>query len=91
MGGRRRRRRFPIKLALTAAIAVALAITTVVQWIDGRTDTSSQRFIHSETSVYYRYCSEAQNAGAAPLYRGSPGYRPDLDADGDGIACEPYP
>ena len=27
-------------------------------------------------------------AGAAPLYRGEPGYRAALDPDGDGIACE---
>src|SRR5437868_3892492 len=27
---------------------------------------------------------------AAPLYRGQPGYSPNLDGDGDGIACELY-
>jgi hypothetical protein len=31
-------------------------------------------------------CSEARQAGAAPLRRGEPGYRPALDRDG--IACE---
>jgi len=40
------------------------------------------------SSVYYRSCAEARAAGAAPLYRGQPGYRPELDRDGDGIACE---
>ncbi len=38
--------------------------------------------------VYYRNCAEARAAGAAPLYRGQPGYRPELDRDRDGIACE---
>jgi micrococcal nuclease len=38
----------------------------------------------------FRSCAAARAAGAAPLYRGRPGYRPQLDADGDGIACEPY-
>lgn len=38
--------------------------------------------------VYYANCSAAKAAGAAPLYRGNPGYRPALDRDGDGIACE---
>ncbi|GAA1480322.1 hypothetical protein GCM10009624_07620 [Gordonia sinesedis] len=33
-------------------------------------------------------CSEARAAGQAPLYRGDPGYSPDLDRDGDGTACE---
>ena len=27
-------------------------------------------------------------AGAAPLTVGEPGYRPGLDRDGDGVACE---
>ncbi|MFM9378349.1 DUF1524 domain-containing protein [Gordonia sp. VNK21] len=38
--------------------------------------------------VYYRNCSAARAAGAAPLHRGQPGYRSGLDGDGDGIACE---
>lgn len=39
-------------------------------------------------SAYYANCSEAKAAGAAPLYRGEPGYRSKLDGDGDGVACE---
>ncbi|MEL1249084.1 excalibur calcium-binding domain-containing protein [Aurantiacibacter gilvus] len=42
------------------------------------------------TDVYYRYCDDARAAGAAPIYRGEPGYRDALDADNDGVACEPY-
>ncbi|RLP08910.1 excalibur calcium-binding domain-containing protein [Propionibacterium australiense] len=38
--------------------------------------------------AYYRNCSTARAAGAAPLFRGDPGYRSALDRDGDGIACE---
>lgn len=38
--------------------------------------------------VYYANCSQARAAGAAPLYVGSPGYRPGLDRDKDGVACE---
>lgn len=37
---------------------------------------------------YYANCSEARAAGAAPLYRGEPGYRSGLDRDNDGVACE---
>lgn len=40
--------------------------------------------------VYYRNCTEARAAGAAPIYRGQPGYRTEMDGDNDGIACEPY-
>ena len=39
---------------------------------------------------YYRNCDAARAAGAAPLRRGQPGYRAELDRDGDGVACEPY-
>lgn len=38
----------------------------------------------------FRNCSEARAAGAAPVYRGQPGYGPHLDRDGDGVGCEPY-
>ena len=38
----------------------------------------------------FRNCAEARAAGAAPIYRGQPGYGNHLDRDGDGVACEPY-
>jgi hypothetical protein len=37
---------------------------------------------------YYKNCAEARAAGVAPLHKGDPGYRPELDRDHDGIACE---
>lgn len=39
-------------------------------------------------AAYYANCSAAKAAGAAPLYRGQPGYSSALDRDGDGVACE---
>ena len=42
-----------------------------------------------EQSVYYSGCNEVRDAGKAPLLAGQPGYRPDMDGDTDGIACEP--
>jgi hypothetical protein len=38
--------------------------------------------------AYYANCAAAKAAGAAPLYAGSAGYRPALDRDSDGVACE---
>lgn len=38
--------------------------------------------------VYFKNCAEARAAGAAPLYKGQPGYREKMDGDRDGIACE---
>ncbi len=43
-----------------------------------------------EASVHYAGCNEVRLLGKAPLYAGQPGYRPDMDGDGDGIACEPH-
>lgn len=34
-------------------------------------------------------CNDARAAGTAPIYRGEPGYRAEMDGDGDGEACEP--
>lgn len=53
-----------------------------------------ERFVSAPSAssggVYFRNCAAARAAGAAPLYRGRPGYRPEMDGDNDGIACEPY-
>jgi hypothetical protein len=39
---------------------------------------------------YFRTCREAHLAGVYSIPRSSKAYRPALDADGDGLACEPY-
>lgn len=36
---------------------------------------------------FFATCDGARLAGRAPLLRGEPGYRPELDPDGDGVAC----
>jgi chromosome segregation ATPase len=41
-----------------------------------------------ESNVYYKNCSEARAAGAAPVRLGQPGYGSHLDRDGDGVGCE---
>jgi hypothetical protein len=40
-------------------------------------------------SVHYPGCNEVRAAGKAPLRYGEPGYRSDMDGDGDGVPCEP--
>ncbi len=40
------------------------------------------------TNVYYKNCDAVRAAGAAPIYRGQPGYASHLDRDNDGVACE---
>ena len=44
----------------------------------------------TQSSVYYPGCNAVRAAGKAPLYRDQPGYRPEMDGDDDGIACEPH-
>ncbi|AXY51452.1 extracelluar calcium binding protein [Rhodococcus ruber] len=41
-----------------------------------------------ESFAYYKNCDAARDAGVAPLLRGQAGYRPELDRDDDGVACE---
>ena len=43
----------------------------------------------SAANVYYPRCAIAHADGVFSIRRGRPGYRPPLDADGDGLACEP--
>lgn len=38
----------------------------------------------------YSGCDAARAAGVAPIHEGEPGYREEMDGDGDGIACEPH-
>jgi len=47
-----------------------------------------QAFASQPQQGAFRNCREARVAGAAPLYRGQPGYGSHLDRDGDGVACE---
>jgi hypothetical protein len=44
----------------------------------------------ARAAVYFPGCNAVRAAGLAPLYRGEPGYRPEMDGDDDGIACEPH-
>lgn len=41
-----------------------------------------------EAAPYFENCKDARASGATPLLRGQPGYRPGLDGDGDGRACD---
>ena len=62
------------KTLTVAVIAATIASTTALP--------------PAHAEVYYKNCSEARAAGAAPIHNGQPGYSTNLDRDGDGIACE---
>lgn len=42
----------------------------------------------ASTDIYYASCSVVRNVGKAPLFRGQPGYRSELDRDNNGVACQ---
>ena len=42
-----------------------------------------------QAAVYYPGCNAVRAAGKAPLHADEPGYRIEMDGDGDGLACEP--
>lgn len=51
-------------------------------------DTQPEEPADEDEGVYYANCAAARRAGAAPIYRGEPGYRRGLDRDNDGVACD---
>ncbi|MDB5046644.1 MAG: hypothetical protein JWQ08_2694 [Deinococcus sp.] len=57
---------------------------------DEDTDAPASAPVNSGTAktVYFASCGAARAAGAAPMRRGQPGYRPEMDGDADGVACE---
>jgi hypothetical protein len=65
-------------------------VTTVKPTVQPTTTRATQapRSTTSSSSAYYKNCTAARDAGAAPLRRGDPGYSTDLDRDDDGVACE---
>lgn len=50
--------------------------------------SSARRAVSSNSRREFANCSQARAAGAAPVYRGDPGYGRHLDRDNDGIGCE---
>ncbi|WP_066556170.1 excalibur calcium-binding domain-containing protein [Croceicoccus bisphenolivorans] len=41
----------------------------------------------TEAAVWFGTCGDANRRGHSAIARGEPGYRDELDPDGDGIAC----
>lgn len=68
--------------------ALILTLTAIALPLPAEAQRAQQRRAPARSNVYFANCSEARAAGAAPIRRGEPGYRPALDRDNDGIACE---
>lgn len=79
-------------LALGIAIGViAFAVFDQSYGEEASLEQPASAQIASTPLQLFRNCDEARAASAAPMYRGQPGYATRLDADLDGVACEPYP
>jgi hypothetical protein len=75
--------------AMVVGGAVSWQITPQLLSLWRSVGAPPEQIARAEQSVYYAGCGDARAAGAAPIYRGAPGYRAGLDADDDGVACEP--
>lgn len=88
----RRFYRFAALTLLTAAGSFALVggLMVLKPWtaIGGSSWTTTMRAKHVAA---YPNCAATRALGLAPAYRGQPGYWPQHDRDGDGVACEPWP
>lgn len=74
---------------ISIGIIVGAGFFLVTERLERQPAAEPIRPVMSQTN--YSNCDAARAAHAAPIYRGQPGYDARLDADGDGIACEPYP
>ncbi|NEX91176.1 excalibur calcium-binding domain-containing protein [Caulobacter sp. 17J65-9] len=79
----RRWRLTPSRLGFIAGLVILAAIAIVQQ-------ANSPKPVSTVQYSYFSSCADARAKGAAPIRQGEAGYRPELDADGDGVACEPY-
>lgn len=95
------RRSDALSILIVAAVGgAALGAGSLAMTGDGRSDLATRaqtvavvagiaRARTPQAGDRWGGCHDARAAGTAPIYRGEPGYREDMDGDGDGIACEP--
>jgi hypothetical protein len=85
-------RRVRSVLPVVFGVAIGAAAFAVFDQTYGPAEPPARLTAMQQSPVQpFANCDAARAADAAPLYRGEPGYAPHLDADRDGVACEPYP
>ena len=89
-----RRSAFPILLFASAAATFLAVFYSDRLTASAARATEVYRNLDRDHSppqgAYYSGCNEARAKGVAPIYSDEPGYRPEMDGDADGIACEPH-
>ena len=78
----------PALVLLPSLATIAHAAQNARAWDAGQ-QQQARALTARESSVTYSGCREVRARGLAPLRRGQPGYRPWMDGDNDGLACEP--
>ncbi|OBH43379.1 excalibur calcium-binding domain-containing protein [Mycobacterium mantenii] len=86
------------KVVAAVLIAIIVVCVIVVVWTliqdgairprPGPRSTPAPTATIPRSSVYYRNCAEAHAAGRWDIPEGDPAYRPGLDKDHNGVACE---
>ena len=86
---KRAKRKFNWMLAVGVFVAAVIG-TQLGIWEYNNIQARKLALAAIPASKIWHNCDEVRSAGVAPLFRQDPGYNSFLDADGDGIACEPY-
>ncbi|CEG23949.1 Chromosome partition protein Smc [Planococcus massiliensis] len=74
--------------AKAQSVSVAAAAASSSAGSSNSSSSSGETASAAASPVSYKNCSAVRAAGAAPIYKGDPGYGSHLDRDGDGIGCE---
>ena len=84
----------PEAIAAAAAAQAAEDARVAQEQADAQARAAADAYVppppvgSSGSGLAFASCAAARAAGAAPLYRGEPGYSSRLDRDNDGTACE---
>ena len=84
----------PEAIAAAAAAQAAEDARVAQELADAQARAAADAYVppppvgSSGSGLAFASCAAARAAGAAPLYRGEPGYSSRLDRDNDGTACE---
>ena len=81
-----RRKKSSLLQAMTGALIPVVTIALIALFYQHASPQTRTR--PPQAGDHWQGCNDARAAGTAPIYEGEPGYRPDMDGDGDGIACE---
>jgi len=91
IAGMRQRRRPKPGLSLTRFASVALPVFALFGYAVFAKPTGAVGERTAASPAFFANCSQAHAAGRYDIPRSDPAYRAALDADRDGLACEPYP